>query len=181
MADVDDRISTPLPPADPPTRDDFVRAILFQNNIIVAFTRSQITRQRLVDGYRYSTTMALRLAARDEGPPPWFGPALQAAIAEAITLLENRVKKLERRTAIAFNQSQIPGRLERFEVVYFPNLEDPTEGPHNLPALTSRRAIVDLTAAQKRSYCDGYYPARRVHRNDRDRYLYMAIGVRMPI
>ncbi|KAF8266429.1 hypothetical protein EI94DRAFT_195259 [Lactarius quietus] len=94
------------------------------------------------------------------------------------------IKKMNRMIAFQYNEktsSSPHGHNQRFEVVYFPNLEDPTSEPHNLPLLTSRPSIAGLTEAQVVAYYHGYYPGENAQRVDRRSLVHKAIGVRLMI
>ncbi|KAF8877313.1 hypothetical protein CPB84DRAFT_1752196 [Gymnopilus junonius] len=114
--------------------------------------------------------------------PPWFMAAMAAALAPLRAALDTNsalLKKVDRRSAIIFNENRTGGSDERFEIVLFPNYEDPTLPPHNLPPLTSRAAIAGLTEMQKRAYYIGYFPGGRARNEEREASIYVAIGVRM--
>ncbi|KAN0136247.1 hypothetical protein V8E53_006107 [Lactarius tabidus] len=98
----------------------------------------------------------------NEDPPAWFGPAVRAALAPELASLTREVRKAQRLIAIHHNEAQIRQEhpVYRFEVVYFPNLEDPTSEPHNLPPSTSREGIDRLSDAHAKAYYQGYYPVQ---------------------
>lgn len=84
----------------------------------------------------------------EEAAPAWFGAAMEAALTPLTADVKDntrQLRKLARMTAIVsgtatfcsyiylrppliklFNESRTGGSSERYEIVYFPNLEDPT-------------------------------------------------------
>ncbi|KAF9449558.1 hypothetical protein P691DRAFT_812221 [Macrolepiota fuliginosa MF-IS2] len=93
--------------------------------------------------------------------------------------LEKTLQRVARLTAILYNESCTNGDCAGFEVVLFPNGEDPTLAPHDLPPLTSKEAIRNLTEMQKRAYYQGYYPGGYDQNEERTARICEAIGIRL--
>lgn len=54
------------------------------------------------------------------------------------------------------NRGRLEGDIVPYEVVPFPNGDDPTQPPHNLPHLVSVEVIEQLSECQLISYLTGY-------------------------
>ncbi|KAJ7052795.1 hypothetical protein C8F01DRAFT_1236355 [Mycena amicta] len=88
----------------------------------------------------------------DATMPAWF----QIWDATQFQPLRTVVDRIETKLAI-FKAQTIDGHGNfPFSVVLFPNGDDPTLAPHNLPALHSLADIKVLTAAQLTAYLLGY-------------------------
>ncbi|KIL61400.1 hypothetical protein M378DRAFT_858790 [Amanita muscaria Koide BX008] len=87
---------------------------------------------------------------------------------------------MTRRLAAISHNARVGSTSEGYEIVFFPNSEDPNSEPHNLPPLTSMQAILDLGDAALDAYMRNYYPNNRGAIRDRNKRLNMvasAIGV----
>ncbi|KAN0135219.1 hypothetical protein V8E53_007110 [Lactarius tabidus] len=54
------------------------------------------------------------------------------------------------------NRGRLDGNIIAYKVVPFPNGDDPTQPPHNLPHLVSVDVIKQLSECQLTSYLTGY-------------------------
>ncbi|KAG9218140.1 hypothetical protein CCMSSC00406_0008079 [Pleurotus cornucopiae] len=92
-------------------------------------------------------------------------PAMLKPIHDDIQQLRGDVKQIQeelrhtrRLTARAWNNNTWASDSATFEIVPFPNLDDPTNNPHNLPPLNSIIVIRELEYHYMRAYVQGYYP-----------------------
>ncbi|KAF7424962.1 hypothetical protein PC9H_010273 [Pleurotus ostreatus] len=68
------------------------------------------------------------------------------------------IRRNGRLIGLTWNGNSRPTDTATFEIVPFPNFEDPTTAPHNLPPLHSPQAIDELGPHHLRAYVRGYHP-----------------------
>ncbi|KAF9224962.1 hypothetical protein BS17DRAFT_816412 [Gyrodon lividus] len=107
---------------------------------------------------------------RDGPELAWFRGAFDCALDRALQpWLEERrqeFRNTQKIAALAYNGSAPPFG-DKIEIVLFPNGEEPTQDPHNLPPLTSLVAIRALRANEQRAYYEGYYGEDAPRRQNR--------------
>jgi len=161
-------------------------AIHLSHEILAARQRSEATDEELVKVYKYQ--MALMSSDEGAEPAWFAHAMTRAlapiredvaklnekavkletdvnTLTDKVTVLDNRLKSVQssnaqirRMAAITWNRSRGSGREARLEVVPFESGDDPTTAPHNLPPLSTVKAVQNLAAAPRDLYFEGYYP-----------------------
>ncbi|EDR15936.1 uncharacterized protein LACBIDRAFT_321028 [Laccaria bicolor S238N-H82] len=148
-----------LPPApqDPPVLADVVRAKYYLRSVETS-VRTHVPNGPTPDDEAradiYKTQVALAHSAGDAAQaPPWFLPALNAALNTAFT---QQLTPLKFTLTQTYNMLLHDGENCPFDIVPFPDGSMPNAPPHNLPLLTSAATIAGLNPSQLNSYCNGY-------------------------
>ncbi|KAM6497453.1 hypothetical protein JOM56_007926 [Amanita muscaria] len=181
----------PQAPGDIPTLKDIANADILEHNVRESHGgQTRRTHMKIAKAIIYKTKL-VSASAGGHGAPVWFG----AAMADALEPIRNEMRamrtdiealkeesaKTRRLTAQLYNEKRGSGVNSAYEVVPFPNGQDPTAPPYNLPPLTSVEAIQGLTDRQLDLYLRNYHPhLRRVirDRNERIGLIASAIGMR---
>ncbi|KAF8347962.1 hypothetical protein F5887DRAFT_954955 [Amanita rubescens] len=147
----------PLPPApqDPPVLADIVHAKYYKRSVEVgnALHAPNITPDDAARADIYKTQVVLAHSAGNAAPP-WFLPALNAALNAALT---EHLTPIKVTLAKMQNMHLHHGQSCPFDIVPFPDGSMPNAPPHNLPPLTSLAMITQgLNPGQLDAYCDGY-------------------------
>ncbi|KAG6816115.1 hypothetical protein H0H87_008537 [Tephrocybe sp. NHM501043] len=114
--------------------------------------------------------------------------ALKAALPEAIEPfkkeMQDSMKKLTQRIGRVWRMSSrthnqmTTSDNAPLEIVPFLNGDDPTEEPHNLPALGSAAAVRALSVNDQHAYYTGYYKTRAPRNGNLVAKILLAIGSR---
>ncbi|KAF9510082.1 hypothetical protein BS47DRAFT_1364782 [Hydnum rufescens UP504] len=156
-----DRIRVPRAPADPPALADVARAHIVKQDVYFSYntvffiiggenelpaTLADLGRAVV---YEHMVTRAVAMGGNQVIAPAWFAPVQQLLnnMWQEVTHVQQGANNYVR-LAELINVQNTDSQIFPFALVLFNDGTDPTQEPHNLPALTSIHAINRLTLEQ---------------------------------
>ncbi|KAF8889200.1 hypothetical protein CPB84DRAFT_1455075 [Gymnopilus junonius] len=188
-------VKLPAPPSQPPTVTDITNSLHYSQDLLVAHGRKKVKDEEVFQAELYKNKL---ISSHEGGEPAWFTAAMNRILDEQLAPIKADIRTLKddvhglkgelssvrRIAAITYNMSAGTGDEAGFEIVPFPNGQDPTKAPHNLPPLKCAKDVKELSTNGDRrdQYYRGYYPptapARLPPISERIDKIFVAIGAK---
>ncbi|KZP30785.1 hypothetical protein FIBSPDRAFT_1038039 [Athelia psychrophila] len=165
----------------PPSPEDVVTAHNYAKEVQVAMAGGKASVSDLSEALVWKHHVIQAAAGlqiqgdQTETTPQWFTAAFEPFVKETrdmadkvaadVQTLLKAVNRIERLSALAHNWQVASGLAIPLQMVPFADGTDPTGNQHNLPLLSNKDNVDQLSTDDARSYYTGYYPRDHSTRN----------------